>query len=69
MPKAKLIAASIASLTIIGLTPISAYASSPACQACYSSCFENYGDNPFFYSVCVNSCLDSDGTYCQGDIG
>lgn len=68
MPNVKLIAASIASLTIIGLTPLSAYASSPACEACYRSCFASAGGDEYLYAECVSLCLDSDGTFCQGDI-
>lgn len=64
MMKLKFAAAALASSMIVGLTPISAYAGSPACTACYGSCWDGYNGNDTMLSMCYNSCLDGDGTLC-----
>jgi hypothetical protein len=68
MPKLKLIAASIASLTVVALTPLNAFAGSPTCRACFLGCLESYSGDEYLLSQCTANCLDSDGTFCQADL-
>ena len=64
MMKLKFAAAALASSMIVALTPISAYAGSPACTACYGSCWDAYNGNDTMFSQCINSCTDENGYAC-----
>lgn len=65
MSKFKFFAASVASLTIIALTPIMAYAGSPACTACFGNCIAVSGGDEYLYSQCASECRDEYGTLCM----
>lgn len=67
MTRLKLIAASVASLGIIVLTPVAAHAS---CNQCYGGCLDAYGEDNsesgyYMLSQCFNGCVDSDGRLCS----
>lgn len=68
MSKFKLLSASLASLTILALTPVAAHAD--ACNQCYGGCVDSYGDDNsenglYLLSLCVNSCTNEDGRLCS----
>jgi hypothetical protein len=65
--KLKFLAASVASLSIIALSP-AAWAS-PVCDNCYSGCMDAYGQDDSItgyraLAQCVGFCNDSSGTTC-----
>ena len=66
----KLVAATVASLGIIALSPVSAYAAGGGCDRCYQGCVDAFGtEDPVtgyqMLSFSVNSCTDDDGYSCQ----
>ena len=64
MLKVKLVAVAVATLSIVALSPFSAYARSAACTACFSGCWEGYNGNDTMLSMCYNSCQDDSGSTC-----
>lgn len=70
MSKFKFIAASLASIAIVALTPMAAHAS---CAQCFGGCIEAYGDDNsesgyYRLSQCFNSCLDNNGFPCMSGV-
>lgn len=67
MSKMKLLSASLASLTILALTPVAAHAS---CNGCFGGCIDAYGDDNsesgyYMLLQCINSCTDDSGRLCS----
>jgi hypothetical protein len=65
----KFVAATVASLGIIALSPASAYAAGGGCDRCYQGCADAFGtEDPVtgyqMLSLCVNSCTDDEGYLC-----
>lgn len=74
MNRVKFFAATMASSAIILMAPFGAHAMASDCGACFRNCTDAYANDTApgadtRYSHCLNSCRNSDGTLCQGDIG
>ena len=68
MRKLNFVAASLASLTIVALTPVAAHAD--ACNQCFGGCIDAYGDDNSqsgyrLLSQCFNSCTNETGARCM----
>ena len=68
MRKFKIVAASLAALTVAALSPAAAWAD--ACNQCFGGCIDAYGDDGSeggyrALSQCFNSCNDETGNSCM----
>ena len=63
----KVTAAAMMSLGLVSMAPQASCASSGACQGCYNSCLQNYGDDLYLFTQCYSHCVDEYGTPCQDD--
>lgn len=68
MRKLNFVAASLASLAIVALTPFAAHAD--VCNQCYGGCIDAYGDDNsqsglYALSQCFNGCLNENGARCM----
>ena len=69
MRNLKFVAASLASVTILALTPAAAYADT--CGDCFGDCIDRYGEDNsesgyYRLSQCFNACTDDNGFACMG---
>jgi len=64
MMKLKFAAAALAALSIVALSPFSAYARSASCTACFSACWDGYNGNDTMLSMRYNNCQDESGNTC-----
>lgn len=61
----KVTAAAMMSLGLVSMAPQASCAANGACQNCYNSCLEIYGDDLFLFTQCYGNCSDENGIPCQ----
>jgi hypothetical protein len=71
MRKFRIVAASLAALTVAALSPAAAWAD--ACNQCFGGCIDAYGDDGsesgfHALSQCFNSCTNENGFRCMDQV-